>query len=88
MNRTQFLCAAQNLQRSEHPQRTTTLHIFSEQLHANMRSVASLLPAESAQLSKQVKTQLARERRRCRAHSGTYDAGRHIRLYLLTKALS
>lgn len=50
-------------------------------------SVAKLKPIERRQLLASVSRLLERERRRCKARAGLYDAGRHISLYLAVKSI-
>jgi hypothetical protein len=49
--------------------------------------IEKLGPFERQLLQNQVILQLAKERRRCNAGAASYDASRHIRLYLIEKAL-
>jgi hypothetical protein len=51
------------------------------------KQIALMNDVEQRALQSQVNLQLARERRRCNARSMTYDVSRHIRLYLMQKAL-
>ena len=49
--------------------------------------LAKLRPEERSHLLLSLKQLLERERRRCRARAGRYDAGRHISLYMAVKTL-
>ncbi len=49
--------------------------------------LAQLMPTESKQLLFELTRMLERERRKCKARAGLYDAGRHIHLYLAVKSL-
>jgi hypothetical protein len=50
--------------------------------------IKHLNPSERKELESQINRQLTQERRRCNAHAGNYDANRHIRLYMMEKALA
>lgn len=50
-------------------------------------NLAKLMPVESEQLLFDLTRMLERERRKCKARAGLYDAGRHIHLYLAVKNL-
>ncbi len=47
-----------------------------------------LAPSERSQLLSTLTQMLERERRKCRARAGRYDAGRHIGLYMAVKYLA
>lgn len=58
-------------------------------LPASFEAGAARLSAdEREQFISSLKQMLDRERRRCRARAGSYDAGRHIGLYMAIKMLN
>lgn len=58
-------------------------------LSATFETGAARLSAdEREQFISSLKQMLERERRRCRARAGRYDAGRHIGLYMAIKMLN
>lgn len=52
-----------------------------------MKDIERLTFTERSTLANQVGQQLSRERRRCNGNAVSYDVNRHIRLYLMDKAL-
>ncbi len=50
--------------------------------------LAKLRPEERKHLLSSLVQMLERERRKCRARAGRYDAGRHISLYMAVKILT
>ena len=92
MNRTLYLKTASTILngkalRSNGPARP----IFAQEIAGHAQSfqngIANLGPSERGQLLTNLTLMLERERRRCKARAGRYDAGRHIGLYLAVKSL-
>ncbi len=92
MNRTQYLKTASAILngRSTRPDgsgRPTVVQEIAGQTATFERGIAKLELHERAQMLEYLAPMLERERRRCKARAGRYDAGRHISLYLAVKSL-
>ncbi len=92
MNRTQYLKTASAIlngrsARADCTGRPIVVQEIAGQTATFERGIAELKPSERAQMLASLAPMLERERRRCKARAGRYDAGRHISLYLAVKSL-
>jgi hypothetical protein len=92
MNRTTFLRTASSIRngriRTEGTAaRTMTVQAIAGFAHEFEICAAKLAPTERTILLSSLLPMLERERRKCKARAGRYDAGRHISLYMAVKSL-